>query len=328
MATIKDIARLAKVTPSTVSRVLNHSGGYSEKTRRRVEKIADELHYQKNEAAVNLVAQTSNLIGVIVTNATTSFAAPIIDSIEDWAYQNGGRILLAHCGLNDSKRLKACLNLMAGRKVNGIISISVQFDEDNLKLLDQLQLPLISLGVKVSNQPMISIDNLKAATTGTNYLISRGYQRIALIAVDTSDPQTGKTRCAGYQKAMESAGLTPSIIPGDYSFAAGKQATELLLAKGELPEAIFAASDDAAAGVIYAAQEHGIKVPEQLAVLGFDNSSVASMIYPGITTIDQPFKQMGQQAIEHLMNQDVSSVKLPYQIKERGSVAKYNSAQS
>ena len=82
MATIKDIARLAKVTPSTVSRVLNHSGGYSEKTRRRVEKIADELHYQKNEAAVNLVAQTSNLIGVIVTNATTSFAAPIIDSIE------------------------------------------------------------------------------------------------------------------------------------------------------------------------------------------------------------------------------------------------------
>lgn len=128
---------------------------------------------------------------------------------------------------------------MAGRKVNGIISVSVQFDENNLKLLDQLQLPLISLGVKVSNQPMISIDNLKAATTGTNYLISRGYQRIALIAVDTSDPQTGRTRCAGYQKAMESAGLTPSIIPGDYSFAAGKQAAELLLAKGELPEAIL-----------------------------------------------------------------------------------------
>ena len=105
MATIKDIARLAKVTPSTVSRVLNHSGGYSEKTRRRVEKIADELHYQKTEAAVNLVAQTSNLIGVIVTNATTSFAAPIIDSIEDWAYQNGGRILLTHCGFYDSERL-------------------------------------------------------------------------------------------------------------------------------------------------------------------------------------------------------------------------------
>ena len=103
---------------------------------------------------------------------------------------------------------------------------------------------------------------------------------------------------------------------------------ELLLAKGELPEAIFAASDDAAAGVIYAAQEHGIKVPEQLAVLGFDNSSVASMIYPGITTIDQPFKQMGRLAIEHLTNQNVSSVELPYQIKERGSVAKYNSAQS
>ena len=175
---------------------------------------------------------------------------------------------------------------------------------------------------------MISIDNLKATMAGTNYLISHGYQRIALVAVDTNDPQTGRTRCAGYQKAMESARLTPSIIPGDYSFAAGKKAVELLLAKGELPEAIFAASDDAAAGVIYTAQEHGIKVPEQLAVLGFDNSSVASMIYPGITTIDQPFKPMGQLAIEHLTNQNVSSVELPYQIKERGSVAKYNSAQS
>jgi Transcriptional regulators len=81
---------------------------------------------QKNEAAVNLVAQTSNLIGVIVTNATTSFAAPIIDSIEDWAYQNGGRILLAHCGLNDSERLKTCLNLMAG--VKSTVSFQFRFN--------------------------------------------------------------------------------------------------------------------------------------------------------------------------------------------------------
>lgn len=102
---------------------------------------------------------------------------------------------------------------MAGRKVNGIISVSVQFDENNLKLLDQLQLPLISLGVKVSNQPMISIDNLKAATTGTNYLISRGYQRIALIAVDTSDPQTGRTRCAGYQKQWSQLDLHHLLFP-------------------------------------------------------------------------------------------------------------------
>ena len=123
MVTIKDIAKQAGVTPSTVSRVLNQSGGYSDKTRQKVLQIAAELHYQKNEAASNLVAQTSNVVGVLITNATTSFAAPIIDGIEDWAYQHGIRILLAHCGLNDAARLKACLDLMAGQKVSGILSI-------------------------------------------------------------------------------------------------------------------------------------------------------------------------------------------------------------
>lgn len=320
MATIKDIAKLAKVTPSTVSRVLNHSGGYSEKTRRRVEQIAREQHYQKNEVAVNLVAQSSNLIGVIVTNATTSFAAPIIDSIEDWSYQYGSRILLAHCGLNDSERLKECLNLMAGRKVKGIISISVQFDEANLKLLDQLKLPLISLGVKVSGRPMISIDNYDATLAGTKFLIAKGYQQIALVAVDINDLQTGRTRVKAYQAGMKAADLDTIIVAGDYSFAAGKHALANLIASASLPEAIFAASDDAAAGVIFAAQENGIKVPEQLAVLGFDNSPVAKMIYPGITTIAQPFKQMGQLALEYLNSKIGNSINLPFQIKERGSV--------
>lgn len=320
MGTIKDIAKLAQVTPSTVSRVLNHSGGYSEKTRRRIEKIARELHYQKNEAAVNLVAQTSNLIGVIVTNATTSFAAPIIDSIEDWSYQHGSRILLAHCGLSDSDRLKACLNLMAGRQVAGIISISVQFDKENLKLLDQLKLPLVSLGVKVPKRPTISINNYQATLAGTQYLIDHGYQKIALVAVDPNDSQTGQQRIEGYQTEMKKAGLKPLVIAGDYSFSAGKKAFNKFLSSSDLPEAIFAASDDAAAGVIYVAQENGIKIPEQLAVLGFDNSQISGMVYPGITTIDQPFKEMGKLAIEVLNSHDNNSVNLPYRIKERGSV--------
>lgn len=320
MVTIKDIARLANVTPSTVSRVLNQSGGYREKTKQRVEKIAQELHYQKNEAASNLVAKTSNLIGVIITNATTSFAAPIIDRIEDWAYQHGGRILLAHGGQGDPQRLKACLNLMAGRKVNGIISVSVQFDKANLKLLKELQIPLVSISVEVPDFPAITIDDFNAAKTGTEYLIKRGYQKIAFVGINVNDTQTGTKRINGYQTAMQDAGLTPVIKGGDFSFESGKQAFNELIASKEVPAAIFAASDEAAAGVIYAAQAHEIKIPDQLAVLGFDNAAIAKMVYPGLTTIHQPFAKMGQLAIEQLINHETKSQVLPFKIEKRGTV--------
>lgn len=320
MVTIKDIAKQAGVTPSTVSRVLNQSGGYSDKTRQKVLQIAAELHYQKNEAASNLVAQTSNVIGVLITNATTSFAAPIIDGIEDWAYQHGIRILLAHCGLNDAARLKACLDLMAGQKVSGILSISVQFDATNLALLKQLGLPLVSLGVKVDGYPTVAIDDEKAAYTGTKYLLNRGYRRIALAAIDPTDPQTGRARCHGYQRALQKTGLAPLIIPGDYSFQAGYQAAKQLWQAALPPEAIFAASDDAAAGIVFYAQSQGLAVPEQLAVLGFDNSYVADLVYPGLTTVEQPFAQMGQLAIEALVMKTPLPDQVAYQIKERHSV--------
>lgn len=321
MVTIKDIADQANVTPSTVSRVLNQSGGYSEKTKRLVESIASKLNYQRNEAARNLVSKSTNIIGVIVTNATTGFAAPIIDSLEDWAYQHGERILLAHCGLNDHQRLTACLNLMAGQKVSGIISISVQFDDYNVSLLEQLNIPLISIGVKVPNQATINIDNQQAALVGTQYLISRGYRNIALVGVDVNDPQTGQDRIKGYQMAIKEAGLSELIVPGDYSFNAGKRAANQLLTQNNIVDAIFAASDDAAAGVIYEAQSLGIEVPTQLSVLGFDNSKIAEMVYPGITTIDQPFAEMGEKAIEYLSKPVKDSINLKYQIKIRGSVA-------
>ena len=106
---------------------------------------------------------------------------------------------------------------MAGRKVKGIISISVQFDEANLKLLDQLKLPLISLGVKVSGRPMFSIVIYDATLAGTKFLIAKGYQQIALVAVDINDLQTGRTRVKAYQAGMKAADLDTIIVAGDYS---------------------------------------------------------------------------------------------------------------
>lgn len=319
MATIKDIAKRAGVTPSTVSRVLNQSGGYGEKTRQKVLKIANQLHYQRNEAAADLVAKRSKLIGVIVTNATTSFAAPIIDGIEDWAYQHGAKILLAHCGLHDQDRLADSLELMQSQRVGGIIAISVQFDAANRERLVATGCPFVSVGVDVAGFPAVRIDDEAATLAGTNYLLDRDYRRIALVAADPTDEQTGAKRCAGFRTAMVVAGLPAPVVAGDYSFAAGWQAAAELLAGPDRPDAIFAASDDAAAGVIAAANAAGLTVPADVAVLGFDDSYVAGLVTPALTTIAQPFRQMGQAAIAYLVaGEELGPVE--FEIVERASV--------
>ena len=324
MTTIKDIAKLAGVTPSTVSRVLNHAGGYNDKTKTKIEQIAASLHYQKNEAASNLVAKTSNLIGVIITDSKSSFASPIIDSVEDTAYAHDIRILLAHCGLNDPKRLRFCLDLMAGQKVSGIISVAVQFDDDNLNYLESINIPLISLNVTVPHHPSIEIDDVQAAHDATTFLINRHYRKIALVAVDHSDPQTGIKRITGYKKALAEAhiSLDPAlIVKGDFSFEAGVKAAQHLLSGNDWPDAIFAASDDAAAGVLSYAYTHHIKVPGKLAVLGFDNSHVAQIVTPALTTVKQPFSEMGRLAVQKIMAHDLAKdVTVPYKILTRDSV--------
>ena len=324
MATIKDIAKQAGVTPSTVSRVLNNADGYNEKTKTKVLEIAAKLHYQKNEAASNLVAKTSNLIGVIITDSKTSFAAPIIDSVEDTAYTNGIRILLAHCGSGDPKRLRFCLDLMAGQKVNGIISVAVQFDATNLKHLNAISIPLISLNVTGPQHTSITIDDERAAYDGTTFLINRGYRHPALVGVARHNPQNGIQRITGYQKALQAANLPlipDNIVEGDFSFEAGQQAAKKLLTGANRPDAIFAASDDAAAGVLSYAYEHSIKVPDELAVLGFDDSHVAKIVTPALTTVKQPFSEMGRMAVEKIMaHSTAENITVPYRIMERQSV--------
>ncbi|KRM09573.1 LacI family DNA-binding transcriptional regulator [Paucilactobacillus suebicus] len=324
MATIKDIAKQAGVTPSTVSRVLNHAGGYNEATKIKVEKIAASLHYQKNEYASNLVGKKSNLIGVIITDSKSSFASPIIDSVEDSAYQNGIRILLAHCGQNDPQRLRFCLDLMAGQKVTGIISVAVQFDNDNLNYLNSMQIPLISLNVSVPDHGSIKIDDVQAAYDGTKFLIESGYQKTALVGVDSNDPQTGLQRITGYRNAMNDANIPVNndyIVEGDFSFDAGFKAASKLLASSNPPRAIFAASDDAAAGVLSYAYDHNIKIPAELAVLGFDNSHVAQIVTPALTTINQPFAKMGQLAVQKIINKEFNEDSIvKYQILKRQSV--------
>ena len=324
MTTIKDIAAKAGVSVSTVSRILNKQGNYSKKTIDKILSIANNLNYQKNENASELAqAKNSNVIGVILTTAQSSFLSKIIDGIEDTAYRNNMRVLLAHCGHFDKDRLHNCLTLMMGQKVRGIISISVQFDEDNLKLLQKSDLKLISLNVQVPGYPAISINNYDAAYVGTQYLINQGHKKIALVSIEDNDPQTGYERTAGYTKALLDNGIFLDkglIIPGDYSFESGKQNFKDSLSLPTKPTAFFAGSDDAAAGVISSAITLGYNIPNDFSVLGFDDSKISEMINPELSTIHQPFYEMGQNGVLHLIDNDLNSKNFNFNIIKRNSI--------
>lgn len=325
MKTIKDIAKAAGVSPSTVSRVLNNSGGYNQQTKESVLAIAKKFNYQRNEYASSLVSsKKANVIGVIITNAKSSFSTKVIEGIEDAGYQKQARILLAHCGIFDQERLRSSIDLMIGQNVTGIISISVQFDEDNLTYLKQFDLPLISINVTVPGFPSILIDNYKAAYDATQYLINRGHQRIAFVGVAEQDEQTGRQRIAGYSQALFSNGIKLNqnlIVFGDFSFEAGRQGFDKLLDVEEMPTAIFAASDDTAAGIMVSAYEQHYKVPSQIAIMGFDNSNISKMLTPQLTTVGQPFYEMGKLAVNEILENEVpKSTIMPFQIIERSSV--------
>ena len=331
MKTIKDIAKAAGVSPSTVSRVLNNSGGYNEKTKQKILAISDQLNYQKNEYASSLVsAKKANVIGVIITNAKSSFSTKVIEGIEDLGYQKDARILLAHCGMFDEERLRKCIDLMLGQNVTGIISISVQFDEANLAYLNKFEMPLISVNVVVPGYPSITIDNYQAAYQATQFIIEQGHRKIALVGVKKDDRQTGYDRIAGYTKALKAHQIEVDqnlIIAGDFSFDAGRDAFEKLLALPEMPTAVFAASDDTAAGVISNAYDHHYDIGGKLSVMGFDNSKISEMVTPRLTTVGQPFYEMGQLAVKEIIeNETQKSLVLPFEIIERGSVLKINLA--
>ncbi|CUS27051.1 HTH-type transcriptional repressor PurR2 [Paucilactobacillus oligofermentans DSM 15707 = LMG 22743] len=327
MKTIKDIAKVAAVSPSTVSRVLNNSGGYSEKTKQRILTISKQLNYQKNEYASSLVStQKVNVIGVIVTNAKSSFSTKIIEGVEDFGYQKDARILLAHCGMSDNERLRKCIDLMLRQNVTGIISISVQFDEDNLAYLNKFDMPLISINVVVPGYPSITINNYQAAYQATQFIIEHGHRQIALVGVKKDDLQTGYNRIDGYSKALMDHKITIDqnlIIDGDFSFDSGRKSFETLLKLPKMPTAVFAASDDTAAGIISGAYEHDYNIAGELSIMGFDNSKISEMITPQLTTVVQPFYEMGELAVKEILDsKPEASVVLPVNIIDRGSVFK------
>jgi LacI family repressor for deo operon, udp, cdd, tsx, nupC, and nupG len=313
LSTIQDVALAAGVSAATVSRVINDSPRVSERTRGIVVEAIKRLDYKPNLLGRNLRRSETKLVLVLLPSIANPFYSRIVKGIEDVGHKNGYNVML--CNTNsDVTRERIYLELLKNRLADGVIIMAPEMGENELSEIG-LTYPVVQCceykeGARVSH---VSVDNLAAANKAVKHLISQGHKRIGIISCANSFVSTIK-REEGYRKALQDAGLHMDeelVKRGDYSFKSGVRAASQLLALKERPTAIFAISDIMAIGAIRAAGENGLLVPQNVAIVGFDNIEFASMINPMLTTISQPKYDIGCTTMELLLSQIRGELKEP-----------------
>lgn len=300
---IQKIARLAGVSVATVSRVLNNSDTVKAQNREKVLHAIKASNYQPNLLARQLRTARSSMILVMVSDISNPFCAELVKGIEEQAEKNSYRILLCNSG-SDIERSRSSLQLLAGKMVDGIITMDAF---SKLPELAQLigETPWVQCAeyADAGDVSCVGIDDVQASKHVVAYLADRGRQRIALINHDLSY-KYAQLRQAGYQQQLIQQARSWQAITyaTELSFNAGKQAMEALLAAPERPDAVFAVSDTLAAGALSAIHAAGLRVPQDIAVSGFDGSDLAEMVTPPLSTLAQPSRDMGRKAFTLLLN--------------------------
>jgi len=329
--TIKDVAREAGVSVSTVSRVLNNSKPVSDEIRVRVLAAVEKLNFQPNSLARSLVLKKTRLIGVLVPDIANPFFPVAIAGIEEIAGMYGYHILLFNTFGEIEKELQY-LNIMKEKQVDGIIKMSTQVTEKHEEYFSNASIPMVVTSKCTDREdvPCVVIDDVKAAYDATQYLISLGHRRIGIISGPLDD-STGRDRFLGYQQAMLEHRLNLDfnlLKQGNFKVESGRRAMlEILqtVSPEHLPTAIFCANDEMAIGAIGAILDQGLKVPEDISVMGFDDIFIAPVFRPALTTVKQPIYDIGAVATRTLVKLiegekiEQPTTFLPYHIIERES---------
>ncbi|WP_422446600.1 LacI family DNA-binding transcriptional regulator [Thermoanaerobacterium sp. DL9XJH110] len=306
MATIKDIAKLANVSITTVSRVLNGKfDGVSETTRKRIEKIAGELNYRPNRLARGLVTKRTNTLGLILPDITNPFFPQIVRAVEDTANKFGYNLILCNTD-DDSGKERLYIQVLKEKCVDGIVfTTSTNPSAENIKQLIDFGIPfvLVDRYIDIDHLPGVYTDGVSGMYQAVKHLIEMGHEKIAFI----SGPKQSKTanqRFLGYVKALEEHGISVRdglIKDGNFKMSGGQNAIKDLLACGEDFTAVACANDLMAVGAMEVLRQEGIKIPEEISITGFDNISLSNVVHPKLTTVEQPSYEMGQKATAMLV---------------------------
>jgi LacI family transcriptional regulator len=329
--TIYDVAREAGVSMATVSRVVNNNPNVKPQTRKKVFEAIERLGYRPNAVARGLASKKTTTVGVVIPDISNAIFAEVARGIEDIANMYRYNIILCNADKKKDKEISV-INTLLEKQVDGLLFMGGTVTQEHLDAFKTSSVPIVLCATTDNNNamPAVDIDHEKAAFDAVDLLISNGHRKIGMISGTLQDPANGYARFQGYKKALEQANIPVRdeyIRVGNYRYESGIEAMKYFVELKDRPTAIFAATDEMAIGAIHTIQDAGLRVPEDISIISVDNSRMASMVRPLLTTVAQPMYDIGavsMRLLTKLMNKEnVEQAKfvLPHEIIVRKSVA-------
>lgn len=300
---IKDIARAAGVSHSTVSRALSDSPLVSDETKARIQHLAQEMGYSPNILARSLVTRQTYSVGVVVTTIADPFVAEVVQSIEATAHDYGYTVILCTSGAEPEREI-AAVEMLRSKRVDGVIVTSSRVGALYLDHLERIGVPIVLINNHNEESGRytftVTVDNRHGGSLATEHLLELGHRRIGYVTAP-ADHSSDLDRMAGYRQALIESGVQPDptlIISGNGRFDGGERALKALIELETPPTAVFCYNDMTAMGLISATRQVGLSVPQDVAVVGFDDIPFSRYFYPPLSTIAQPKVAMGQLAMK------------------------------
>lgn len=303
---IYDVAKKAGVSVVTVSRVINNYPNVRRSSLEKVMHAIKELDYKPNAAARSLAKGKTGMIGLVIPTANDYFMSEVLSSIEKSLRKKGMFLVVSFAADEIDFDNSNCIRLFREDRVDGILILSPIKNDEYLLELKRKDFPFVLLDQHHSNLqvPSVTIDNFSGGYIATKALLEGGAKKIAHIC-GPDIYESSSERLRGYKKALEDFNAKVDdrfIISGDFSVDSGYRITKKWIIDGTLPDAIFAADDNTAFGVIDAARKYNIAIPDKLTLIGYDNHPFSSSLHPSLSTINQPTKELGEAGVDFLLN--------------------------
>ena len=326
MVTLNDIAKMANVSKSTVSRYLNQ-GSVSQKTKEKLDKIVKETGYQPNFLAQSLKSTRSNMAGVIIPRYDSPSTNTAMKGIDSVAYAENIQLMITNANL-DLERTKQNVRLLQRQKVGAIILFATEIDQELEEMIRSSKIPILLFGQKLDDNPSFVFDDYEAGRIIGQHAIDQGHRELLFVGVSETDHAVGVLRKMGFYDVVKEAGATIEYIKSDFS-----RSTNYKKALDYLPKTkatyIAAATDHMAIGISNASAELKIAIPDELSLSGFGGYSVTQNVFPHITTVDYPFYEMGETVMKHTiqaLRPDGDPIptltQLPVELSIQGSTSK------
>ena len=319
MPSIKDVAKAAGVSTATVSRVLANNAPIRPETRERVMQAIEALDYRPNLIARSLRAQKSAKIGLVVSDIRNPFFTAIGRAVEDTAYEQGYSVLMCNTDENPEKEA-LYINILHDENVAGVIfSPTQQFSATAERFHSKIPFVIIDRTVKMEKADMVLLDNVSAAHELTSHLLGNGYRKIAGLFGNAST--TGKDRQRGFLNALKEYNLKPAAVHFiEPRIRHGYDMTVKLLAQVDRPDAIFTSNSLLTAGAFQAIRDCNLTVPDEVALVGFDETTWGALVDPPITLIVQPTEEIGRTATELLFQRIAEPERAPKTVILKGNM--------